>query len=76
MKAISYFGAEGECIVIQQPTDIYPLWDWCQNKMIENQENTKGSINIEKWEKSINYLSKLMEQVEADGFGNHNDINY
>jgi len=74
MKAISYVGTEGECIVIQQPTDIYPLLDWCQSRMIDNKENTKGSVNIEKWEKAIHYLSKLMEQVEKDGFGSYEDV--
>jgi hypothetical protein len=74
MKIISYIGAESETIVIEQPTDIYPLLDWCQSKMIELQENAKGSVNVEKWEKASNYLSKLMEQVEKDGFGNQDDI--
>ena len=76
MKAIEYIGAEGECIVIQQPTDIYPLLDWCQNQMIDSQENAKGSFNVEKWQKAIDYLSKLMEQVEKDGFGSSNDLQY
>jgi hypothetical protein len=74
MKCIGYVGAEGDCIVIEQPTDIYPLLDWCQSRMIENQENTKGSVNVEKWQKAIDYLSKLMEQVEADGFGSFDDV--
>ena len=74
MKIIGYVGAEADCIIIQQPTDIYPLLDWCQSRMMENQENTKGSVNIEKWQKAINYISKLMELVEKDGFGNQDDI--
>ena len=74
MKQINYLGAEGECIVITQPTDIYPLLDWCQSRMIENQEKAKGSINVDKWQKAIDYLSKLMEQVEQDGFGDMDDV--
>ncbi len=74
MKITSYVGSEGECIVIQQPTDIYPLLDWCQTKMMDNQENAKGSVNVKKWENAIMYLSKLMVQVEKDGFGSQDDI--
>lgn len=74
MKCIGYSGIEGYAIVIEQPTDIYPLLDWCQSRMIENQENARGSINIEKWQKAIDYLSKIMEQVEEDGFGNYEDV--
>lgn len=74
MKQIRYVGAEGECIVIQQPTDIYALLDWCQSRMIDKQEEARGSRNVEKWEKAIVYLSKLMEQVEEDGFGGQDDI--
>jgi len=74
MKAISYFGIEGEAIVIEQPTDIFPLLDWCQSRMIEKQEEAKGSKNVEKWEKAIDYLSELMDKVEAKGFGNMDDV--
>jgi len=74
MKQLNYVGAEGECIVITQPTDIYPLLDWCQSRMLENQEKSKGEINFEKWEKAINYLSELMSQAEEDGFGSHEDV--
>lgn len=74
MKCIGYLGVEGDAIVIEQPTDIYPLLDWCQSQMIEKQETQKGSVNIEKWQKGIDYLSKMMEQVEKDGFGNYEDV--
>lgn len=74
MKLIIYAGTESDSIVIQQPTDIYPLLDWCQSRMIEIQENTKASVNVEKWQKAIDYLSKLMEQVEKDGFGNQDNV--
>lgn len=74
MKVIGYLGAEGDCIVIKQPTDIYPLLDWCQSRMIENQEKAKGSINIEKWQKAIDYLSNLMDEVEESGFGSMEDV--
>ena len=74
MKQISYVGAESDCIVITQPTDIYPLLDWAQSRMIDNQEKEKGSVNVEKWEKAIRFLSKLMEQAEENGFGNYESI--
>ena len=74
MKCIGYVGAESDCIVIEQPTDIYPLLDWWQSRMIDNQENTKGSVNVDKWQKAIDYLSKLMKQVETDGFGSFDDV--
>lgn len=74
MKSISYIGIEGETIVINQPTDIYPLLDWCQSRMIENQEKAKGIANLDKWQKAINYLSELMDDAESKGFGNFNDI--
>ena len=69
MKCIGYVGVEGDCVVIQQPTDIYPLLDWCQSRMMDNQEECNGTKNKEKWQKAIDYLSELMEQVERDGFG-------
>lgn len=74
MKIISYLGAESECIVIQKPTDIYPLLDWCQSKMIDNEEECGDSKNKEEWEKATHYLSKLMDQVERDGFGSQEDV--
>ena len=74
MKCIGYVGAESDCIVIEQPTDIYPLLDWCQSIMIDNQEKAKGPVNVEKWQKAIDYLSKLMDQVEADGFVSLDDV--
>jgi len=74
MKQIGYVGAEGECIVITQPTDIYAILDWTQSRMIDNQETEVGSKNIEKWQKAIDYISDLMDKVEADGFGSYEDI--
>jgi hypothetical protein len=74
MKCINYLGAEGDCIVIQQPTDIYPLLDWCHSRMIENQQEEKGSVNVGKWQKAIDYLSTIMVKCEADGFGNFDDV--
>jgi hypothetical protein len=74
MKNIGYSGIEGDALVIEQPTDIYPLLDWCQSRMIENQEKAKGTKNIEKWEKSINYLNELMDDAESKGFGNMDDV--
>lgn len=74
MKQISYVGAESDCIVITQPTDIYALLDWCQSRMMDNQKDAKGSVNVQKWEKAIRFLSKLMEQTEEAGFGSYEDI--
>jgi hypothetical protein len=71
MKQLNYVGAEGECIVITQPTDIYPLLDWCQSRMLEKQLEED---DFEKWEEAINYLSELMSQAEEDGFGSHEDV--
>ena len=71
MKQLNYVGAEGECIVITQPTDIYPLLDWCQSRMLEKQLEDD---DFEKWEYAINYLSELMSQAEVDGFGSHEDV--
>ena len=74
MKILNYVDGEGESIVIQQPTDIYPLLNWCQDKMIEKQRVAKGTVNIEKWEKAINFLGELLETVEDAGFGSLDDI--
>ncbi len=74
MKLINYVGSESECIVIQQPTDIYPLLDWCHSKMMDKQDECIGSINIDKWQKAIDYLAELMDKVSLDGFGNPDDI--
>lgn len=74
MKNIIYLGIEEDCLVIEQPTDIYPLLDWCQSRMIEKQEESKGTKNVEKWEKAINYLSELMRDVESKGFGNTDNV--
>jgi hypothetical protein len=44
MKAIGYAGTEGDCIVINKPTE---LLDWCQSRMIDNHEDM-GTVNQEK----------------------------
>ena len=72
MKLISFIGTDGDCIIIQQPTDIYPALDWCQSQMMEKQEI--DPINAVKWEKAVFYLSRLMELVEKDGFGSQEDV--
>lgn len=74
MKNILYSGIEGDVLVIDKPTDIYPLLDWRHSRMIENQEKAIGTKNIEKWEKAINYLSELMKDAECKGFGNMEDV--
>lgn len=74
MKEIAYVGIEGKAITINKPTDIYPLLYWCQSKMIENQQKERTEFNKNKWEKSIMFLSKLMDETEEKGFGNMEDV--
>ena len=74
MKQIDYIGSEGDCIVIEQPTDIYPLLDWCHSRMMEKQEDSRGSINNEKWQKAIDYLGVAMDHAEEHGFGNMESV--
>ena len=74
MKVIDYLGAEGSCIVIEQPTDIFPLLDWAHSRMIEKQEKAKGSVNVEKWKNAIDFLAKQMEEAEAEGFGSMDNV--
>lgn len=63
-----------DAVIIEQPTDIYPLLDWCQSRMMGHRDNAKGSVNVGKWSKAIDYLSTLMEEAEEDGFGSHDNI--
>lgn len=63
----------GDCITIQQPTDIHPLLNWCRDKMIDNRTKTKIAINIRKWDNAINYISEMLKQIEADGFSPSSD---
>lgn len=74
MKIINYLGAESDTIVIEQSTDIYPLLDWCQSRMIENAEKAKGSVNVEKWDNAANFIEKLMKLTEEAGFGSQKDV--
>ena len=74
MKENYYGGAEGAEIIIEQPTDIYILLDWCQSRMVELEENTNGSINKEKFAKAASFLSKLMDLTEKEGFGDEETL--
>lgn len=73
MKQVSYIGAESDTIVINRTTDLYPLIDWAQSRMIDCQENAKGS-DKDKWQRSIDYCSKLMQQIEKDDMGSFDDV--
>ena len=74
MKETYYSGIEGAEIIIQQPTDIYILLDWCQSQMIELEENTSSHHQKERFSKAASFLSKLMELAEKEGFGNHETL--
>lgn len=74
MRIILYVGAEGECIIIERPTDIFALLDWCQTKMIDLNENAVDEAEKKEFDDAANYLSKLMDKVEQDGFGSIDDV--
>lgn len=72
MKTHDYVGVEGQCIVITSPKDIYTVLDWLQTKMMDHEENLReGGFEdkADEYQKSIEYISTLMDKVEADGFG-------
>lgn len=64
MKIISYVGAEGECIVIERPQDIFPLLDWAQTQLMD----------IGAKEDHLNAISRLMDIAEQCGLGSSDDI--
>jgi hypothetical protein len=64
MKIINYIGADGECIVIQRPQDLYPLLDWFHTQLMD----------LGATETDVSYVSKLIDKVEADGYGNFDDV--
>jgi hypothetical protein len=70
MKLIDYVGTEGPCLVIERPTDLFPALDHIQNIMIELEEST-GSTEAAR---CVEFISGLMEQAEANGFGSHDDV--
>ncbi len=74
MKINNYFGIDDDVLIIEQPTDVYPVLDWLQSRMIENEESVKGSKNKDKFAKASNFLSELMDLAEQRGFGSHEDI--
>jgi hypothetical protein len=64
MKIIGYAGIDEAAIVIQRKQDLYPLLDWFQTQLMD--------LGAE--DSAIQYLSSLMEKVEADGYGSYDDI--
>ena len=74
MRIINYLGSEGDSIVIERPSDIYCLLDWCQSRFMELSESSNNDIHKNKFEAAADYLDKLMEQSESDGFGSFEDI--
>lgn len=75
MKVKHYVGAEGDCIVINSPRDLYPLLDWLQSEMLELAENEYVNTDEQKvYEGVADYISDLMDKVEGDNYGNFADI--
>jgi hypothetical protein len=64
MKIISYVGSEGDTIVIQRPQDLIPLLDWFHSQLMD-----RGARD-----EDVNYVNKLMDKVEADGYSSYEDI--
>ena len=64
MKIISYFGAEGESIVIEKPQDLYPLLDWFHTQIMD-----LGASDDD-----LQKVSNLMDDAEKLGLGNFDDI--
>ena len=64
MKIISYYGSEGETIVIERPQDLYPLLDWFQTRIMDLGA-TKEQLDI---------ISKLMDLAEEKNLGSFDDI--
>jgi hypothetical protein len=72
MKIISYSGTEGDSIVIQRPSDLYVLIDWFHSEMMDRvnkSEDPNGDF-----EKCAIYCSRMMDQIERDGFGSLDDV--
>lgn len=75
MKLINYIGAEGPCVVLEQPTDVYPFLDVLHSMiMVKAEEHGENSINRQKWMNSADHVAKLMEQTEEAGFGSMEDV--
>jgi hypothetical protein len=76
MRIINYVGAEGHTIIIEKPTDLFPLLDWIQSEMMEflDDEDKEHTDEFKEFERCANFISKLMDQAESDGFGSYDDI--
>ena len=70
----NYVGAEGECIVIQKPTDLYPILHWTQSRMIDLTEDENNVSSIEELESCILFIGSLLAKTEIAGFGNYGDV--
>lgn len=70
MKVESYMGIEQPVITIQKATDLYPLLDYIQSKMLGlSYENGDGKAS-----ECATFISTLMEQAEKEGYGSFEDI--
>jgi len=74
MKIENFIGHEGDTITITKSTDIYPLLDWAHSKLIELEENEKRAANKDKYREAYQFIGKLMDLAECEGFGNYDDV--
>ncbi len=72
MRAISYVGCKGECIVIEKPEDLYPMLDWIQSRMMDFVNDNHE--DKERFEKCSIFLTQLMNETESAGFGDYNEV--
>lgn len=72
MKIISYSGIDAPAITIERPTDLYPALDWIHTQMCDHMEN--GNDKNGEFKRCAAFISKLMDKVEENGFGNYDDI--
>lgn len=35
MECLRYVGTDGDTIIIEKPTDLYPMLDWIQSRMMD-----------------------------------------
>lgn len=53
---------------IKQPTDISKILEISKNEMEQLKNSANGTINVAKWQKSIDYLTQIIDKVKTDGF--------
>ena len=69
MKLVGFLGIEDHVIVMEKETDLYPVLDYIQSKMVDLDEagNKKAG-------KCAQFISELMRLTEEAGFGSDEDI--